>query len=186
MIYNFLTDQDLRSLIKDEFKSGITTVATGQGAASDIIKEMEAAALQQIKNKLRRYNMTLALALPLPWNLATAYVTGGRCSLVDKFYIALKNGTNKTPATEPTYWKESDPRDVYLVMITIDITLYHIHARFSPRALTEIRVKRYEDALKWLDDVMLGHENPDLPLIEDSEALPLEYGFDKNTQDHYY
>jgi len=188
MIYNFLTDQDFRSLIKDEFKTGMTSVAGNlQSNPSDIVKEMEAAAMQQIRNKLRsRYDMNQAFAIPSPWNLATHYAIGGTCSSGDKFYVSITANINKTPATNTTDWKESDPRDVFLVMITIDITLYHIHARHNPRALTEIRVKRYEDALRWLEAVMLGHENPDLPPVGNSEALPLEFGFDKNIQNHYY
>jgi len=43
-------------------------------------------------------------ALAVAWAAGTAYVTGNIASAGGIVYYALQNGTNKPPATEPTYW----------------------------------------------------------------------------------
>lgn len=55
-----------------------------------------------------------------------------------------------------------------IIRITIDIMLYHLHARIDPIAMPEIRRLRYEDAIKWLRDVRDGKMNVEgLPFIDD-------------------
>jgi hypothetical protein len=71
-------------------------------------------------------------------------------------------------------------------MYCTDITVYHLHARNNPRGITELRVKRYDDAIKWLDRVMTNQENPPFPLIDPPSDGPLEYGFDALTRSHYF
>lgn len=54
-------------------------------------------------------------------------------------------------------------RDQSILMYMIDITLYHIHARINPSRIPEIRVKRYDDAIKWMEMVSTGKLTPALP-----------------------
>ena len=44
---------------------------------------------------------------------------------------------------------QGDQRDHFIVMITIDILLYHLWAKRAPRKIPEYRVTRYQDALDW-------------------------------------
>lgn len=58
-----------------------------------------------------------------------------------------------------------DARDQYLVMITIDIALYHLWSKRAPRMIPEYRKTRYDDALAWLTDVGQGDITTGLPAI---------------------
>jgi len=58
-----------------------------------------------------------------------------------------------------------DTRDQYLVMITIDIALYHLWSKRAPRMIPEYRKTRYDDALAWLTDVGQGDITTFLPAI---------------------
>jgi phage gp36-like protein len=67
--------------------------------------------------------------------------------------------------------KEGDDRDAYIVMITIDIAIYHIYSKKAPRKIPEYRDIRYRDALNWLTDVGTGEMPTDLPPLEDEEGI---------------
>lgn len=60
--------------------------------------------------------------------------------------------------------KVGENRDAYIVMIVIDIALYHIWAGRAPRMIPEYRNTRYRDAINWLTDVANGMDT-DLPLL---------------------
>ena len=55
-----------------------------------------------------------------------------------------------TPLTDTNYWDASDPRDQQLVEYMVDITLFKLHTRISPRNIPELRVAKYDEALSWL------------------------------------
>lgn len=69
-------------------------------------------------------------------------------------------------------------RNSYLVMIFVDIVLYHIHSRINPRQIPEIRVDRYERAIAWLKMVTKGEVTPDLPTLpsEQNETSAIGWG----------
>lgn len=48
-------------------------------------------------------------------------------------------------------------------MLWIDIALYHLHARISPRQIPELRGIRYDSAIAFLKAVSEGKLNPDYP-----------------------
>lgn len=58
-------------------------------------------------------------------------------------------------------------RNQRIVMLMVDIVLYHIHSRIAPRNIPEIREVRYEQAIEWLRAVNKGSIMPDLPTIQD-------------------
>jgi phage gp36-like protein len=64
---------------------------------------------------------------------------------------------------------EDDTRDAFVVMIAIDLTLYHLWSKEGGNNIPETRSLRYNDALDWLKAVQKG-EATDLPLIEDDEG----------------
>jgi phage gp36-like protein len=59
-------------------------------------------------------------------------------------------------------------RNARLVMIMVDIVLYHINSRITPRNIPEIREIRYEQAIDWLKAVVAGRVTPDLPVLIDA------------------
>lgn len=182
MTYAFLTDLDIHSLIKEEFKNGMITTGDSAEPNEKIILRAESQAIRQIKNIISdRYDAALSFQIPAEWDEATEYATGHRCRKDDMFFVAEDDSLAVDPTTEQESWKEEDPRDEYLVMITVDVMLYHLHARHNPRALTELRVKRYDDALKGLKTGTLN-----LPPLVVGEEGPIMYGFDQLPRQHYF
>jgi len=64
---------------------------------------------------------------------------------------------------------DEDLRDQYIVMLAIDIALYHLWTKEGPNNIPKTRELRYNDALKWLQDVQ-GGAQADLPLLTDDEG----------------
>ena len=75
---------------------------------------------------------------------------------------------------------EGEVRNKQIVMYTCDIALYHMVSSNPARMGAEIRQKRYEQAIKWLEKVQNGTVTPDLPLACDEDGhqtgQPLRYG----------
>lgn len=63
----------------------------------------------------------------------------------------------------------TDLRDPYIVMLAIDIALYHIWTKEGPNNIPKTRELRYNDALKWLQDVQ-GGAAADLPIKTDESG----------------
>lgn len=60
---------------------------------------------------------------------------------------------------------EGDNRDHFLLMVAIDIALYHLWSKRAPRKIPEFRSQRYQDALDWLKAVGEGTLKSDLPQL---------------------
>jgi hypothetical protein len=58
---------------------------------------------------------------------------------------------------------DPDERDGFMVMLTIDITLYHLYSQTPSKDVPEHRSSRYEDALSFLKDAGRGAIPTDLP-----------------------
>lgn len=80
---------------------------------------------------------------------------------------------------------QGDNRNHQLVNICIDITLYHIHSRISPRNIPDLRVKRYDDALRWLRQISNGELTADLPLIQPKSGQRIRWGGSIKQQNSY-
>ena len=64
-----------------------------------------------------------------------------------------------------------DERDQYMVMIIIDLTLYHLYSQTGHKDVPEHRNNRYTDALDWLKNAGRGQISADLPgYDQDGEA----------------
>lgn len=63
-----------------------------------------------------------------------------------------------------------DLRDQYIVMLAIDITLYHLWTKEGANNIPKTRELRYNDALKWLQDVQ-GGAQADLPVLTDENGV---------------
>lgn len=57
-------------------------------------------------------------------------------------------------------------RNKLILMMAIDITIYHIFSIHNPQKLSQIRVDRYNRAVEWLKAVAAGKISiPDAPLL---------------------
>jgi len=81
-----------------------------------------------------------------------------------------------TAITATTYWTQGDNRSQQLLTFLIDITLYHLHSRISPRNIPELRVKRYDDAIRWLKAVSKAEVTANLPLLKPAQGSRIRYG----------
>jgi phage gp36-like protein len=65
--------------------------------------------------------------------------------------------------------KTGSQRSQLVVMMAIDITLYHLHSASNPMRFPQVRKDRYERAVDWLKAVQKGDIIPDgLPLKVDT------------------
>lgn len=99
---------------------------------------------------------TAIAADPTIWSGATLQaeeeITGYLRSRYDVASVFSQVGTARNPR---------------IVLLMVDLVLYHCHSRVAPRNIPEIREIRYEQAIKWLESVMKGFILPSLPMLED-------------------
>lgn len=69
-----------------------------------------------------------------------------------------------TPSTSDT-----DTRDAFVVMIAVDMTLYHLYSQTGSRDVPEHRKERYQDAIDFLKDASRGDIPTNLPTILSDE-----------------
>ena len=79
--------------------------------------------------------------------------------------------------TNATYWKIGDNRNQQIVNYLVSIMLYHTHSRIAPRNIPELRVKHYDDAIKWLKNCATGEDiTAGLELLQPTQGLRTRYG----------
>jgi len=100
-----------------------------------------------------------------------------------------------TLPTDATKWTDGDNRDQKLLMVCIDICLYHLHARIAPQNIPNLRVERYigkqEDraisvkkvtyptysALGWLQAAAEGDDiTPAMPRVQPNSGMRIRHG----------
>lgn len=59
-----------------------------------------------------------------------------------------------------------------IIMYMVDITLYHLHSRVSPRNISQLRAERYRQAIGWLRMCAFGELSPNLPLRSSPDGKP--------------
>lgn len=67
-------------------------------------------------------------------------------------------------------------RSQIIVMITIDITLYHLISWLPQKMGYELRKERYDNAIKWLTQVQKGTITPDLAVPSGDSAMEDLFG----------
>ncbi len=84
----------------------------------------------------------------------------------EKYAIAeIKKHIGGRYDMEAIFGKTGEDRDAYILMITIDIAIYHLYSQKSPNKIPEYRQIRYDNALEWMRDVGNGTRPTDLPPI---------------------
>ena len=80
---------------------------------------------------------------------------------------------------EEIFSQSGDDRNPLIIQYLVDIMLYHLHSRITPRNVPQIRIDRYNTSLVWLDKVNEGVLNPALPHKNDPETgqkVPFRFG----------
>lgn len=75
-----------------------------------------------------------------------------------------------------------DDRNDLIKMLVIDITIYHTLSKPNPRTVSEIRVNRYNEAKRMLEDASKGILDLGLPRVIKEDGKPqskLRWGSDK-------
>lgn len=67
---------------------------------------------------------------------------------------------------EAIFSATGEERNHFLLMIAIDIALYHLWSKRAPRKIPELRAQRYQDAIDWLKAVGEGTMTTDLSQLQ--------------------
>jgi hypothetical protein len=154
------------------------------------------------------------VTLPYPeFSYTTSYVAGDIIWMDDYTYTCItpclgivptntgfwgnKTAYALTAATKPTdatKWTLGDNRNRQLVMLLVDMTLYHLHSRINPRNIPDLRKERYDGnnpqqnggAIAWLKRVAGGELTADLPNIVPQQGMSIRYNTITSVQTNTY
>jgi phage gp36-like protein len=76
-------------------------------------------------------------------------------------------------------------RDPQLLQCILDIALYHLHTRISPRNIPELRETRYDNAIMWLKMCATGQVTPKLTIISPAQGMRIRYGGNPKNTNQY-
>lgn len=78
-----------------------------------------------------------------------------------------------------------DNRSQQLVMMMVDITLYHVHSRIAPRNIPALRDNRYIAAIEWLKQANTGTITANIPLIQPAQGRVIRFGGNTKANNTY-
>lgn len=157
----FLTRNDFVSLISEDVILSLVT----DFEAPNMIRAQQYA-IEQAKSKLNfHYDTDLIFELnSFDFDNSQAYKEGE--VIIDgdgKGYTCIADATAGTALTDTNFFKLGDPRNPLLVMLLVDMTVYHFMGT-ADTPQTEYRKKRYEQAMLELDKIRMRKSNPKLPV----------------------
>ena len=80
---------------------------------------------------------------------------------------------------------EGNDRNPLIKMFMVDIAVYHLFCAIAPRNIPQIRLDRYNAAIKWLDMVRKGQISPALPALQAINSTVNNSIFGSNTANGY-
>ena len=171
----FLTNLDYTS-----HQSSIDLLILTNSNNLTIRNKVENAAVEQIKTHLRkRYDVNEMFIDVRIWSGIVTYSIGDHVEHEGSIYYASQASTNEDPsAVDSEYWTLGDLRDPYLILIVLNITVYHLHTKVSKRLTPQDVADNYADALDWLKGVSKGEFVPNFPeLIPDADTQTNHFQF---------
>lgn len=81
-----------------------------------------------------------------------------------------------TLPTNTAYWILGDNRSQQCLEYCVNIAIYKATARLAPQNVPANRVRKYEEAMNWLQDVSHGNVNCDIPEVQPIMGMPIMYG----------
>lgn len=158
----FLLKRDYNAQIREHVRNVIS-------AHNDYtLEDAEDAAIEEASGYLRhKYDMSLTFIPISLFSGSEQYNEGDYVAdPADKIYKALVNDPG-TDLQDTSKWMPHDPRNKKLVAVVVDLALYLLFTN-TGRQLSELRVKRYDDAIDWLERVQKELIQPDLPLQDEN------------------
>lgn len=177
----FLLEKDYKKQIKADALESITQ------SDSAILSEAELATIEEMSSYLReRFDCAAIFSPVLPYDETLIYPQGARILYQTQLYQATSDTeAGELPNESPNY-QLGDSRNALIVMYAIDILLYHIHSRLAGRQMPEIRIIRYEAALRWVQMAGNGKITADLPTLPAEEAVNnFRFGSNPKRQHNY-
>lgn len=98
-------------------------------------------------------------------------------------YNAITGSTGVYPE-DTNYFAKGDNRNPLIVQFLIDIVLYHLHCRISPRQIPDHRITRFDGgnsfqsggAIGWLKRVASGDVSVEIPKLSPSTGASIMWG----------
>ncbi len=140
----------------------------------EVLAQAEQAAIIEVQSYLRSVYDVSKIFLPLPeWSSQTAYEADYAVWFEDAIYVALSDiSANGADPSANSDWELNDIRDQKILQVTIDIILFHIHKRISPRQIPQHRLIAHDMAINWLMGIRDGKMSTTLPEVEEPLSHP--------------
>jgi phage gp36-like protein len=118
---------------------------------------------------------------------ALQQVTSGNQGIIDQCELMaqqeVESYLNQRFDVADIFSQTGEDRSAIIVMYMVDITLYHLHSRITPRNIPQVREDRYNTAIMWLNKVAKGELTPRLPrLTDEDEVTKVRSSFSSNTK----
>jgi hypothetical protein len=78
--------------------------------------------------------------------------------------------------TNTTYWTAGDNRDAQCVNYACILAIYRMTPRVAVNNVPANRIKLFEEALQWLEDVSHGNINVEIPVLQPDQGLSIISG----------
>lgn len=187
----FLVSDDYAKLIES------ADLAIVDGGDANVLNQSMDSAVEEVAGYIRhRYNekeIFKTVAVSSTGTGVTA-LNGSRHyqSTTKKFYVCILDATSES-LTDTTYFTEGDERNPKIVDVTIDVLLYHMHSRISPRNIPDLRRLRYDGddpsqrggAVGYLKQVQKGVITPNLPVTDNSNQASHRVAYGKSDTSKY-
>lgn len=135
-------------------------------------QRIERIAMSEMESYLdSRYDMEQVFKIIAAWQKDELYELGQRVQHKGLYFIALKTTSLREPNTTTAqgYWKQDDPRSLILISKLIDIILYHASVSEAINLVPELRLERYDNAIKWLKEARDGMITLNLPIPKNED-----------------
>lgn len=100
----------------------------------------------------------------------TGYNNTVRIDVEQKAQAEIESYLRERFDTVQIFSATGDERNTLVKMFAVDIAVYHLFCAVAPRNIPQIRLDRYNAAIKWLDMVRKGQINPALPIATTDNA----------------
>lgn len=186
-------------LVSDDYLSLIESgdLAIVDGSSTDVLNQSMLTAIEEVAGYIRhRYNereifKTIQVSST---GLAVVASVGDRIyqSTSKKHYVCILDSADKD-LTNTTYFTQKDERNPKIVQVAIDVLLYHMHSRISPRNIPDLRRLRYDGddpaqrggAIGYLKQVQKGVITPNLPVTDNTDQSGHRVAYGKSDTSKY-
>ncbi len=114
----------------------------------------------------------------------TGYNNAVRTDVEQKAQAEIESYLRERFDTTQIFAATGDERNTLIKMFAVDIAVYHLFCAVAPRNIPQIRLDRYNAAIKWLDMVRKGQISAALP-VSTIENAPIASVFGSNNANQY-